>query len=245
MSGPSQSLVANLLLRALSPDDYALIGPHLTPVAFEKGAGLVQPDQPIDRVTFLGSGLSSIIAISNEDSGVEVGLSGRDGLIGLPLLFDCDRTPHRIFMQVEGQGHEMPATAFQDAIDTSASLRKLFLRYAHSFQVQTTYTALSNAVHTIEERLARWLLMSHDRQDSDEIPLTHDFMALMLGVRRPSVTIALHSLEGLAFIKATRGLVTIRSRPDLEEFAGAAYGKPEAEYERLIGPLRVRSSHSR
>ena len=238
MSGPSQGMVSNRLLRALSETDYAMIGPHLRSVMLEKGDALVQPDKPIELITFLGSGLSSIIAISDNDRGVEVGLVGRDGMIGLPRLFDCDRTPHRVFMQVEGKGHQMTARAFGEAIDASATLRKLFLRYAHSFQVQTAYTAMSNAVHTVEERLARWLLMSHDRQDSDEIPLTHDFLALMLGVRRPSVTIALHSLEGLAFIKATRGLVTIRSRSELEEFAGTAYGKPEAEYERLIGPLR-------
>jgi len=93
-------------------------------------------------------------------------------------------------------------------------------------------------MHTVEERLARWLLMSHDRQDDDEIPLTHDFLALMLGVRRPSVTIALHSLESLGFIKATRGLIVVRKREELEDFAGPGYGVPEAEYERLIGQLR-------
>ncbi|RYF03393.1 MAG: helix-turn-helix domain-containing protein, partial [Oxalobacteraceae bacterium] len=107
-----------------------------------------------------------------------------------------------------------------------------------AYATQTTYTALSNAVHTIEERLARWLLMSHDRQDENAIPLTHEFMALMLGVRRPSVTIALHSLEGLGLIKANRGVVTIKQRAELEEFACASYGVPEMEYERLIGPLR-------
>ena len=123
-------------------------------------------------------------------------------------------------------------------LDDHASIRKLLLRYVQAYSTQTTYTALSNAMHTVEERLARWLLMSHDRQDDDEILLTHDFLALMLGVRRPSVTIALHSLEGLGFIKATRGLIVVRKREELEEFAGAGYGVPEAEYERLIGQLR-------
>jgi CRP-like cAMP-binding protein len=159
-------------------------------------------------------------------------------MIGLPLLLDCDRTPHRVFMQVEGASYRIAAADLQAAIDASPSLRKSLLRYVQAFATQVTYTALSNALHSVEERLARWLLMSHDRQDSDEIPLTHDFLALMLAVRRPSVTIALHSLEGLGLIKATRGLVVIRKRLELEQFAGDAYGTPEAEYGRLIGPLR-------
>lgn len=105
--------------------------------------------------------------------------------------------------------------------------------------VQTSYTALSNAVHPIAERLARWLLMSDDRLDGD-LPLTHEFLSIMLAVRRPSVTTALHVLEGNGFIRAARGSIVVRDRAALEEFAGDAYGVPEAEYERLIGPLRGR-----
>lgn len=103
--------------------------------------------------------------------------------------------------------------------------------------MQTSYTALSNAVHPVDERLARWLLMCHDRVDGDELALTHEFLSLMLAVRRPSVTTALHVLEGNRFITAERGYITIRDRRRLEEFAGDAYGRPEAEYKRLIGPM--------
>ncbi|WP_336969733.1 Crp/Fnr family transcriptional regulator [Sphingobium aromaticiconvertens] len=181
---------------------------------------------------------SSRAAISSEVQSIEIGLTGRDGMIGTSIVLDSDRTPHRVFMQVSGDGYAISVSAFQRALDASLDLRKLLSRYVQAFAVQTAYTALSNALHTVEERLARWLLMSHDRQDNDEIVLTHEFMALMLGVRRPSVTIALHSLEGLGFIRSTRGLVTVRNRSDLEDFAGTAYGKPEAEYERLIEPLR-------
>lgn len=225
-------------MAALLPDDLALLQPHLEWVRLEKGDVLIRSGEPTYHAHFMASGLSSIIASSSDGNAVEVGLAGRDGMIGLSLLLDSDRTPHRIFMQVEGDAFRIGADALRDALDASPTLRRVMLRYVHAFQVQTAYTALSNAVHALEERLARWLLMSHDRQDGDTIPLTHEFMALMLGVRRPSVTIALHSLEGLGFIKATRGLVTIRNRSDLEEFAGSAYGTPEAEYERLIGPLR-------
>lgn len=238
MPQPSQEFVGNKLLRALMPEDYRLLQPHLESIELDRGMTLLSPDEPIGHVYFPSSGLTSIIAISSETQGIEIGLAGRDGMAGIAILLDSDRTPHRIFMQVGGSGYRIASADLQQALDFSASLRKLLLRYVQVFTVQTAYTALSNAIHTVEERLARWLLMSHDRQDVDEIPLTHEFMALMLGVRRPSVTIALHSLEGLGFIRATRGQVTIRNRPALEEFAGAAYGKPEAEYMRLIGPLR-------
>jgi CRP-like cAMP-binding protein len=147
----------------------------------------------------------------------------------------ADRAPFRTIVQVPGDGHRIEAGAFGEAIAASANLRNLLLRYVQALSVQTSYTALSNAVHPIEERLARWLLMSHDRADGNEVPLTHEFLSLMLAVRRPSVTTALHVLEGNRFITAERGLITIRDRARLEEFAGDSYGRPEAEYERLIG----------
>jgi CRP-like cAMP-binding protein len=106
-------------------------------------------------------------------------------------------------MQVAGAGFRIASSDLEEAMNASASLRKHLLRFVQVFNIQITYTALSNTIYTVEERLARWLLMSHDRQNGDEIPLTHDFLALMLGVRRPSVTIALHSLEGLGFIRST------------------------------------------
>ena len=226
------------LLNALSPEDFLLLEPRLSWCELERGATLVEPDEPIIDAWFPSAGLSSIIAVSGESQGIEVGIIGREGLIGVPLVLDCDRTPHRIFMQVAGAGFRIASADLDAAMNASASLRNRLLRFVQVFHIQTTYTALSNTLYTVEERLARWLLMSHDRQDGDEIPLTHDFLALMLGVRRPSVTIALHSLEGLGFIRATRGLVTIRKRSDLQDFAGSAYGTPEAEYERLIGPFR-------
>lgn len=132
----------------------------------------------------------------------------------------------------------MPVAAFQGAVAQSASLRTLLLRFAQVLGIQTAYTALSNAVHHVDERLARWLLMAHDRVDGESLGLTHEFMSIMLAVRRPSVTTALHVLEGNGFIRSERSCVIIRNRAALEEFAGDSYGVPEAEYERLIGPMR-------
>jgi CRP-like cAMP-binding protein len=116
-------------------------------------------------------------------------------------------------------------------------VRALLLRYAHVFMVQVAATALADGRYSIEQRLARWLLMCHDR-NGDDLALTHEFLALMLGVRRPGVTESLHILEGERMIKAQRGLITILDRQKLEARAGDSYGTPEAEYERLIGPFR-------
>ena len=126
---------------------------------------------------------------------------------------------------------------FRRAIGQSAPLLGLMARYAQALPVQTAYAAWSNAVHPTEERLARWLPMCHDRAGGDEMTLTHEFTSVMLAMRRPSVTTSLHVLEGNGFIRSKRGVVVMRDRAGLEEFAGDGYEPPEREYERLIGPL--------
>jgi CRP-like cAMP-binding protein len=233
-----QSAVRNQLLRLLSPEDFALLAPHLSPCHAAKGDILFRRDEKIETVWFIDSGVGSLITISPQGQRAESGLFGRDGFAPVPLVMGSDRANYDGVIQIRDDCHNMPADAFIDAIGRSRTLHDLLLRYAHALAVQTAYTALSNAVHPIDERLARWILMCHDRMDGDEMPLTHEFMAIMLAVRRPSVTSALHVLEGNRFIRAQRGCIVVRDRAALVEFAGDAYGPPEAEYERLIGPLR-------
>ncbi len=237
MAGPSQGMVKNRLLRALSADDYALLQPHFEHAPMEKGRVLIEPDMPISHVYFLESGLGSVIGLSPAGEAAEVGLYGVDGMVGMPVVLGTDRSPHQLFMQIGGAGWRMPADALRRAMRSSGTLGTLLARYVQFFLIMVAQTAISNAMHTVEERLARWLLMAHDRMPDDDVPLTHEYLALMLAVRRPSVTTALHVLEGGGLIKATRGNVRIRDRAALEELAKEAYGLPEAEYERLIGPL--------
>lgn len=239
MTRPSQQMVKNRLLRALPADDYALLQPHFEHVPMEKGRVLVEPDVPISHVYFLESGLGSVIGLSPAGEAAEVGLYGFDGMVGMPVVLGTDRSPHQLFMQIGGEGYRMPVDALRSAMGRSLTLSILLVRYVQFFLIQVAQTAISNAMHTVEERLARWLLMAHDRMPDDDVPLTHEYLALMLAVRRPSVTTALHVLEGGGLIKATRGNIRIRDRAALEEFAWEAYGVPEAEYERLIGPLRT------
>ena len=238
MAGPVQEMLRNRLLRAMAPDDYALIRPHLEPVPLDKDQVLFEAHAPIAHVYFAESGLTSVVAFTPEGKASEIGLSGYDGMAGVPVVLASDRGSHKVFMQVAGEGHRLPADALRAAMAQSETLRSLLLRYAFYFLTQVGQTAASNAQHTIEERLGRWILMSHDRMLGDDIPLTHDYLALMLAVRRPSVTTALHVIEGLGYIRATRGRITMRNRAGLEELAGDAYGLAEAEYARLVAPLR-------
>ena len=236
MAQISQSTLHNRLLRTLSAHDFGLLQPHLSGVTINRGDVIIEPSVPIEQVHFPERGIASIVATTSENGRrLEVGIYGREGMSGTPLVLGSDTTPHEHFYQVAGASNVIGAHKLSSAIRQSASLNTLLLRYVQAFQVQITYTALSNGGYNIEERLARWLLMCHDRIDGDELPLTHEFLGLMLGVRRSSVTLALQTLEGAHVIDARRGRIKIRNRANLEEIAGESYGVPEAEYARLIG----------
>jgi CRP-like cAMP-binding protein len=233
----TQSSVYNQLLSSLSAADFALLRPHLEPLELPLRYELLVPNEPIEHAYFLDSGIASVVAILAGASHIELGIVGRDGMIGIPLLLDANQSPHLHYMQIAGRGHRIKSSAFRRAVGQSPTLHSLLLRYIHVFNTQTAQTAMSNGSTQFEGRLARWLLMCHDRIDGDVIPLTHDFMATMLGVRRSSVTDTLHVLEGKGLTRAARGKIAILRRAKLERAAGAAYGTAESEHERLIGRL--------
>jgi CRP-like cAMP-binding protein len=184
-------------------------------------------------------GIVSVLAITAEARRIEVGIIGREGVTGSALLLGAPSAPYQTFVQVAGSSRAISWEQLKEVIDRSAQLHHFLLRFVQAFTVQTAHTALANGSNTIEERLARWLLMCHDRTDGDELHLTHEFLSLMLAVRRSGVTVTVQTLEGAGFIKARRSQITIRNRAGLEEVAGDCYGTPEAEYERLFGrPLR-------
>ena len=167
-----------------------------------------------------------------------VGLIGREGMVGIPIALGVRATPFEYFVQHAGDGLRMAAHHLEEVIDERPSLHRVLLRYAQALNVQTSGTAFANAEHTVETRLARWLLMCHDRVDGDDIAITHDFLSMMLGVRRAGVTTATHVLEGNGLIRTKRGVITVLDRERLEELADNAYGLPEAEYARLMAEGR-------
>ena len=228
----------NLLLAHLSPDDLATIKDHLEPIELARGDVLIRPDKPITSVVFPVSGIVSIVARTEDHHRIEIGIIGREGMTDGSLLTGIDRIPHELFVQVAGEGLRIDADALLKLCDERPSLRNLLARWVHVLGVQTAQTTVSNSGFNVEARLARWLLMCQDRLGGDEVGLTHEFMGIMLAVRRSSVTLATQTIEGTGIIKAERGLITIRNRAALEDLAGNSYGPPEREYERIIGPFR-------
>ena len=237
MSIPAHATVRNRLLSLMKVQDFDLLAPHMEWMKLGKGVVLTEPDTPIEHVYFLESGVVSMVAVSPEGLEVEAGIFGREGMGPPDLMMGANTSANRVLIQVEDDAWRIAKAPFLAAVDASPTLRALLLRFVRTLLVQTSYTALSNAVHRIDERLARWILMCDDRVEGADLWLTHEFMSVMLAVRRPSVTTALHVLEGNGFIRTGRGCVIIRDRAALERFAGDAYGRPEAAYREQIGPM--------
>ncbi len=229
------SLSSNTLLLSLSTSDFDLLAPHLEAVTLGLRKMLEKPDKRIEDVYFPETGFASVVAVQRSGKEVEVGLIGREGMTGLPIVLGNHRSPHSTYIQVAGKGHSISASQLRQAIRESLSLRDSLLKFVQAFGVQTTHTAICNAQSKMDERLARWLLMAQDRIQSDILPLTHEFLSLMLGVRRPGVTVALKALRERGLISYRRGEITIKDRKGMARVAGEAYGTPESEYRRLIG----------
>lgn len=237
MTAPPQSSMQNKLLALLPATDYGQIAPDLDLIPLPKGTLLGRAGKPIKYAYFLASGLGSIVVTTPEGHSAEAGIFGFDGYVPTSVVTGLEVSIHDVGMQLDGEGYRISYDAFRGWMDSNRSFSRVMIRAAEAFAVQLAFTALSNAVHDVNERLARWLLMCHDRVSGNEIALTHDFISLMLAVRRPSVTTSLHVLEGNGFIRSERGSIMIRNRPALEEFARDAYGRPEEEYRRLMKDL--------
>lgn len=244
MPAPDQRNVRNLLLKALPTDVFDLLMADAEVVQLPAKHVLVESDQPNGHVCFMEEGLASMVATSAEDEAVEVGHVGYEGLVGAHVVLKTDTTPNRTFLQVSGSGLLVSVTTFRRILAEFPAVNDMFLNYVHCCDIQLAQSALANGRYNMHERLARWLLMCHDRLIGNDLPLTHEFLSLMLGVRRSGVTNELHVIEGMRIIKATRGNVRVIDRAKLEEIAAGSYGIPEREYERLIG-LPVRRSVSR
>src|SRR5262245_13601307 len=235
MERPVRSKLRNRLLGAMSDADFALIDSHLVPVRLDFRKRLQSANRNVKAIYFPDSGLASVVAVDGGDRRqAEVGVIGHEGMTGLASVMGAGRSPCEVFMQVEGDGHCIDAANLDDVLSESPTLLRTLLHFVHTFLVQASYTALANAKGTLEERLARWLLMAQDRIEAKELVLTHEFLGLMLGVRRAGVTVALQRYETQGLIATGRGSVTIEDRDGLEEAANGLYGVPEAEYERLF-----------
>lgn len=224
----------NRLLSAISSHDLGLLAPHLTLVPFGLRHAFEEPDKPIENVYFIEHGLISVVATRDDDREIEIGLIGREGMTGAAVLLGDDRTPYSVYGQSVGEALRIGVREFRKALRASETLRPALLKFVQALLIQTGQTALSNARGTVEQRLARWLLMANDRLDRTEMALTHEFLSIMLGVRRAGVTVALQELEARGLVQSGRGRIAVKDRAGLERLAGPCYGPAEAAYRRLF-----------
>ncbi|MEA2903406.1 MAG: hypothetical protein QOI12_793 [Alphaproteobacteria bacterium] len=225
---------SNRLLHSLSPGDLALLQPNLEPISLPLRRDMEKPNKRIDDVYFMAAGIASVVAVQPNATRIEIGIIGCEGMSGSAIVLGNDRSPHETYIQLAGDGHRLSANQLRAAINESRSLHTSLLKHVQAFMVQTAHTAIANARARLDERLARWLLMAHDRVTGNKLALTHEFLSLMLGVRRAGVTEAVQSLQAQNLIEARRGEITVLDRKGIEKIAGSFYGVPEAEYRRLI-----------
>lgn len=218
----------------LPPDEFARLSPELERCSFEQGLILEAPEVPITKVCFPEPGMISVMARTPIGVQAEVGIIGPEGMTGLPLLHGLDRWPHATVVQIPCRALCIEVVAFRSVLAECRPLHDRLLRYAQVFAVQLAQGSLCNGRFTIEQRLARWLLMCHDRTDREDLPLTHELLSLMLGVRRAGITTALRTLNDAGAVKSRRGGIGIRDRARMVAIAGDAYGVPEAEYARVL-----------
>jgi CRP-like cAMP-binding protein len=234
MTDPVPSLgVRNRLPRLLPPEVLVRLLPRMRPISLKIREGLLAPDTTIQAVYFVESGWVSLVA-SLED-GAQAELTGREGMVGLPLVIGIDTPFVEAFLQADGSALSMEAGAFRNAMQEEPDLRDLLFRYLEAMHSQTTQTAACNGRHDLEQRLARWLLMAHDRADGDEFQITQDFLALMLCVYRPSVSVAVRTLQRAGMIRSRRGRMTVLDRGALEETTCDCYRVVKRRFDRLLG----------
>lgn len=224
----------NRLLDRLPEDEYVRLAPSLVSTTLKLKHILNQAGNPIHDVHFPTSAVVSTLVLMEDGSEVETILIGAEGMVGLTVALGIDFALHNAICQVPGDAFRLPATSFQEALQRSPTLDALIRRYTAVVLRQVTQVVACNARHPVNERLCRWLLMSHDRADRDEFPMTQEFMAEMLGVRRQTVTITAGTLQEAGLITFRRGIIRIDDRPRLEEAACECYAVIRTLSERIL-----------
>ncbi len=228
---PTARRYRNRILASLPKEQIARLAPHLSLMALEQEKTLL--DGRAAYGYFLEDGIASVVVTLDSGHTVEVGIIGLEGIVSLPILFGTDSAPGRTFLQISGSGYRIPAAKLKEEFDRPGALRETINKYMQAFFVQSAQTAACNRLHSIEERLSRWLLSCQDRLQTDELRLTQDFLGQMLGAPRTTVSLTVSLLERAGLIHHSRGNVTIQDRLGLEENACECYRVVKAEFQRL------------
>ncbi len=234
-SPAGRRMSANLFLAQLNDADFALLSPHLERVSIAVGDVIIPAGGRIEHLYFLDAGIAALLDAIEGERLHAVGLIGNEGYLGWPVLLGDDRSPYATILRAEpGTALRIPVERVTEAADQSETLRRALLRFIEVFMIQMGRTVVSALGHPVERRLARWILLYHDRVRGDEIAMTHEEFRIMLGVRRSSITDALHRLEEQHAIRSVRGRVIVRERDKLLALAADTYGSAEAAYDRLV-----------
>lgn len=228
----------NRLLTALPPEALDELRPHFEQVSLSHGQNIIVPDEPIRDIYFPLNCLLSLVTMMRDGESVESGAIGRDGMSGIPVLLDAGQTTMPTFAQVAGEAVRVRADIFKNLYDTSSEVRKLMNRYIHVVIINGSNAAACNSVHNIEQRFCKWVLMSSDGIGSDEVDLTHEYLAVMMGVRRAGVSVAARRTQEAGLISYKRGHIRITDRAGLEACACECYRRTKDEYERLFAKGR-------
>jgi CRP-like cAMP-binding protein len=235
MSAPSLRVArSNRILAALPRPSLDLLIGDLTAKALPLRMVLQASGVAVDEVIFPTAGVASMVSMGNSGGCIEVATIGCEGLVGLPLFLGGQRSAGQVFMQVPGEGLAIPGWAFQQHVARDSSLMQTLLRYVQALLTQVAQSAACNVHHSTSERCARWLLQTHDRVPSDSFPLTQEFLGLMLGVRRATVTVTAQELLSQGLIRYHRGIITILDRRGLEGASCECYALIHREYRRLL-----------
>ncbi|MDO9564696.1 MAG: Crp/Fnr family transcriptional regulator [Bradyrhizobium sp.] len=225
----------NRLLSLLSDEDYQRLRPHLSHVTLDYKKSLYEASRPITHIFFPIDGVASLVITTSDGRSAEVGTIGNEGIVGLPVCLGDDVATSSVYIQVPGTGLQMDARIFRAELNRSSALNLVMLRYAHAFFNQVAQSGACANLHHLEQRCCRWLLMTRDRMPSDEFLLTQEFLGMMLGVRRTSVTDVMGSLQRAGLIRYRRGHVTILDRQALKQRSCECYEISKREFDRLLG----------
>jgi CRP-like cAMP-binding protein len=226
---------ANWLLAALPAEDLERLLPSLKPVNFALGQVVYESQGLMENVYFPTTSHVSLLYTMVDGSTAEVGLVGNEGLVGIALFMGGDTTPNRAIVQGMGEAFMMKASAMQEEFRRGGAFQLALLRYTQALITQISQTAVCNRLHTTEQRLCRWLLMTHDRTHSDELQMTHEFISNMLGIQREAVSLTAHRLQDKGVISYKRGRIKILDRMELERSSCECYEVVKIEHDRLIG----------
>jgi CRP-like cAMP-binding protein len=231
----SRNPVSNHLLAALPQEEYERLLPNLEPVSLSIKQSLYEPNEPIDYAYFINSGATSLLNLMQDGQTIEAATVGKEGMVGVPLLLGTTQIPLQVIVQIPGDGLRMKTDVFKAQVSWGCPLHTLLLRYMQTLMNQISQTSACNRLHSVEARCCRWLLMTHDRMESDSFPLTQEFLSYMLGVRRASVSEVAATLQKSGLINYHRGQITIRDRKGLEAASCECYQSTQQEFKRLLG----------